>query len=134
MELNPADDRHADEVRPDRTPNEQENHGQQTHSREALDEAPSDSATDGAVSSDDRDDRAAGQLDLDVLERELEDVETALTRLDDGTYWIDEVTGRRLPDDLLADQPTARTSSAPRPPVDPSLHGGSAGDDPDATW
>ena len=47
-------------------------------------------------------------LDLDAIERDLADVEIALTRLDAGTYWTDEVTGAALPDDLLAQQPTAR--------------------------
>lgn len=47
-------------------------------------------------------------LDLDAIERDLADVELALTRLDAGTYWTDEVTGVALPDDLLHSDPTAR--------------------------
>jgi len=47
-------------------------------------------------------------LDLDAIERDLADVEMALTRLDAGTYWTDEVTGAELPVDLLDEQPTAR--------------------------
>jgi RNA polymerase-binding transcription factor DksA len=47
-------------------------------------------------------------LDLDAIERDLADVEVALTRLDAGTYWTDEVTGAELPHDLLATDPTAR--------------------------
>jgi RNA polymerase-binding transcription factor DksA len=47
-------------------------------------------------------------LDLDAIEQDLADVEAALTRLDGGDYWRDEVTGAALPDDLLASQPTAR--------------------------
>jgi len=50
----------------------------------------------------------ARTLDLDGIERDLADVEVALTRLDNGQYWSDEVTGDQLPDDLLADHPTAR--------------------------
>lgn len=50
----------------------------------------------------------ARSLDLDGIERDLADVELALTRLDDGAYWTDEVTGDALPDDLLAEHPTAR--------------------------
>jgi RNA polymerase-binding transcription factor DksA len=46
--------------------------------------------------------------DLDLIERDLADVEIALARLDAGTYWVDEVTGEPLPADLLADHPTAR--------------------------
>ncbi len=47
-------------------------------------------------------------LDLDAIEHDLADVEVALTRLDAGTYWTDEVTGEALPHDLLAANPTAR--------------------------
>ena len=47
-------------------------------------------------------------LDLDAVERDLADVESALSRLDDGTYWTDEISGEPLDDDLLAEQPTAR--------------------------
>lgn len=45
---------------------------------------------------------------IDAIERDLADVEAALARLDAGTYWTDEVTGRPLPSDLLAAQPLAR--------------------------
>ena len=47
-------------------------------------------------------------LDLDAIERDLADVEVALTRLDAGTDWTDEVTGAGLSADLLDEQPTAR--------------------------
>ena len=47
-------------------------------------------------------------LDLDGIERDLADVETALARLDAGTYWSDEVSGDELPAELLAAHPTAR--------------------------
>jgi RNA polymerase-binding transcription factor DksA len=47
-------------------------------------------------------------LDLDGIEQDLADVEVALTRLDAGTYWTDEITGAALPQDLLAANPTAR--------------------------
>lgn len=47
-------------------------------------------------------------LDLDSIERDLADVEVALSRLDAGTYWVDEVTGAELPHDFLAVNPTAR--------------------------
>ncbi len=58
--------------------------------------------------SDRSDLRAEPVLDLDAIERDLADVEVALTRLDAGTYWTDEVTGAELPTDLLAANPTAR--------------------------
>ncbi|CAB4367237.1 MAG: hypothetical protein F2916_00080 [Actinobacteria bacterium] len=47
-------------------------------------------------------------LDLDAIERDLADVDAALTRLDNDTYWVDEVTGQPLSTDLLAAHPTAR--------------------------
>lgn len=50
-------------------------------------------------------------IDLDGIERDLADVEAALSRLDSGTYWTDEVTGDPLPSDLLANRPTARRLS-----------------------
>lgn len=50
----------------------------------------------------------ADELDLDTVERDLDGVDAALGRLDDGTYWTDEVTGEEIPDSVLADDPTAR--------------------------
>lgn len=46
--------------------------------------------------------------DLDRIAAELADAERALTRLDDGTYWTDEVTGEPLSDDVLDESPTTR--------------------------
>jgi len=51
-------------------------------------------------------------LDLDAIERDLADVDAALTRLDNDTYWVDEVTGQPLSADLLSAQPTARRNNA----------------------
>jgi RNA polymerase-binding transcription factor DksA len=51
-------------------------------------------------------------LDLDGIERDLADVEVALSRLDQGTYWTDEVTGAPIPDEVLAAAPTARRTAA----------------------
>ena len=48
---------------------------------------------------------------LGAIERDLGDVQAALDRLNDGTYWTDEVTGDPIPDDVLAAHPTARTVS-----------------------
>jgi RNA polymerase-binding transcription factor DksA len=56
----------------------------------------------------------ADEVDLTAIAADLADVEVALARLDAGTYFTDEVTGRPLPDELLADRPTAR-----RAPADP---------------
>jgi RNA polymerase-binding transcription factor DksA len=47
-------------------------------------------------------------LDLDGVEDDLAGVEVALQRLDAGTYWVDEISGEPLPDDLLAAHPTIR--------------------------
>lgn len=60
-------------------------------------ESPGTSRTSGAT-----------ELDLDVVERDLAAVETALQRLSDGTYWTDEVTGEPIPEPVLAADPTAR--------------------------
>jgi RNA polymerase-binding transcription factor DksA len=51
--------------------------------------------------------------DLDAIAQDLADVDTALGRLEDGTFGTDEVTGAALPDDVLADRPTARRSPPP---------------------
>ena len=51
---------------------------------------------------------AEPRLDLDGIERDLADVELALARLDSGEYWTDEVTGASIPDEHLAEHPTAR--------------------------
>jgi RNA polymerase-binding transcription factor DksA len=50
----------------------------------------------------------AEPVNLDQVEKDLADVETALARLEAGTYWTCEVTGEELPDELLAQQPTTR--------------------------
>ena len=47
-------------------------------------------------------------VDLDRIENDLEGVEAALSRLDDGTYWTDEVSGEPIADDVLASDPVTR--------------------------
>lgn len=47
-------------------------------------------------------------VDLDAIEADLHNVEVALDRLADGTYWTDEVTGQPIPDEVLVLDPTAR--------------------------
>ena len=54
------------------------------------------------------DENAPEPIDLTAIERDLAAVEEALPRLDDGSYWVDDVTGEPLPDDLLAVDPVAR--------------------------
>jgi RNA polymerase-binding transcription factor DksA len=53
----------------------------------------------------------AEPLDLDVIERDLAGVETALQRLDAGTYWTDEVTGAPIDDAVLVTDPTTRRAA-----------------------
>jgi RNA polymerase-binding transcription factor DksA len=48
------------------------------------------------------------QPDLDAIERDLNDVEKSLERLDTGTYFTDEVSGAAIPDSVLAASPTSR--------------------------
>lgn len=72
---------------------------------------------DGTTSIDDgtahddgaRDTSTRAPVDLERIERDLAGVEAALTRLDDGTYWTDEVTGQPIPDEVLEADPVART-------------------------
>ncbi len=51
-------------------------------------------------------------IDLDAIERDLADVEMALSRLDAGTYWVDEVSGQPLPDAVLKANPLTRRNPA----------------------
>lgn len=51
---------------------------------------------------------ALDSLDLDKVERDLADAETALARLDAGTYFTDEVTQLPIDDAVLAANPLAR--------------------------
>jgi|TARA_B100000123_G_scaffold209144_1_gene158203 RNA polymerase-binding transcription factor DksA len=53
----------------------------------------------------------SNDLDVDQIAAELDNVATALTRLSDGTYWTDEVTGEELPAEVLAADPTRRRLS-----------------------
>lgn len=50
-------------------------------------------------------------LDLDLIERDLADVEAALARLDAGTYWTDEITGAAIPIEVLDRQPLTRRAN-----------------------
>ena len=51
---------------------------------------------------------AASKLDLNKIEADLVDVDSALERLDAGTYFTDEVTGQQLAEELLTNNPIAR--------------------------
>ena len=59
------------------------------------------------ITDDDADPEMLDELDLDAVERDLRGVEVALERLDDGTYWTDEVDGQPIPDDVLVRRPAA---------------------------
>lgn len=50
-------------------------------------------------------------VDLDSVEADLAGVEAALERLDDGSYWTDEITGEPIPDDVIAADPLARRAT-----------------------
>jgi RNA polymerase-binding transcription factor DksA len=49
-------------------------------------------------------------INLDRIEQDLADVDVALGRLEDGTYWTCEVTGAEIPAEKLAENPTLRRS------------------------
>ena len=51
-------------------------------------------------------------LNLDDMERDLADVELSLGRLENGTYWTDELTGAPLDSAHLAANPTTRRNPA----------------------
>lgn len=55
---------------------------------------------------------ATAPIDLDAIERDLADVETALARLDAGTYWTDEITGAPIADAVLEAHPLTRRNPA----------------------
>ena len=55
-------------------------------------------------------DTSNGSIDLDRIEQDLADVDIALGRLEDGTYWTCEVTGAEIPAEKLAENPTLRRS------------------------
>ena len=46
--------------------------------------------------------------DLDVIDANLDSVEIALVRLENGTYFSDEITGKPLDEQLLSESPIAR--------------------------
>ena len=47
-------------------------------------------------------------LDLDDIDVKLEAVEVALVRLENETYFTDEITGKPLDEQLLTNNPIAR--------------------------
>ncbi|MHB1128669.1 MAG: hypothetical protein ACYC06_01290 [Ilumatobacteraceae bacterium] len=51
---------------------------------------------------------SVNSLDLDGIDAELDAVEIALVRLENGTYFTDEITGKPLDEHLLTNNPIAR--------------------------
>lgn len=78
---------------------------------EPTDEPATDPAG-GAIHVHDRDARPApathSPVDLDQISADLDGVVAALGRLDDGTYWTDDVTGEPIAESVLAADPVAR--------------------------
>jgi RNA polymerase-binding transcription factor DksA len=54
---------------------------------------------------------------IEDLQNELEEIDLALRRIDDGTYGIDEVTGEPIDPARLEAEPTARVNVGTRPPL-----------------
>ena len=72
------------------------------------DDRPDDHRRRSAAPARTRPPSPAAAPDLERIAGDLADVEVALDRLTDGTYWTDEITGETIPDDVLAEDPTAR--------------------------
>jgi RNA polymerase-binding transcription factor DksA len=72
------------------------------HLDETAPEPPASAETPAAPAS------RRDPVDLDQIEADLAGAESALERLDAGTYWTDEVTGEPIPDDVLTVDPVAR--------------------------
>lgn len=58
--------------------------------------------------------------ELDDIERDLADVQLALTRLDAGTYWTCEVSGRPIAEEMLERNPVLRSLPLDAPPLFPA--------------
>lgn len=86
------------------------NVGEVTDMPEAMPPTPEASALApaGEPANDDR----REPPDLDAVERDLADAEAALGRLDDGSYWRDEVTGEEITDEQLAANPLTRRADS----------------------
>jgi RNA polymerase-binding transcription factor DksA len=80
-----------------------ESEGDQTGELSHYDQHPADTASDTF-------EREKDLSILEQLEAELEEIEAALARLDDGTYGVDEVTGEPIDPERLDALPTARTN------------------------
>ena len=78
---------------------------------------------DGAIDSAGGDpgaDTTSAATNLGAIEdvhNEIEEIDLALRRVDDGTYGIDEVTGEPIDPARLVAEPTARMNVGTRPPL-----------------
>jgi RNA polymerase-binding transcription factor DksA len=75
-----------------------------------------DQATEAAAP--DVEPRPPSEPSVDEVDRLLDEVEAALSRLDDGTYGTCAACGGTIDDLWLARSPTARTCEACTPPMD----------------
>ncbi|HEY7917587.1 MAG TPA: TraR/DksA C4-type zinc finger protein [Acidimicrobiales bacterium] len=80
-----------------------------------TDEAPvqaPEQRTDNGGSGSVPDGFHTSEVSIDAVDDLLDEVEGALTRLDDGTYGLCESCGTPIEDARLADSPTVRSCSA----------------------
>jgi RNA polymerase-binding transcription factor DksA len=68
---------------------------------DAIDEAPATPTAETAPA-------PVAAPDLERIAGDLADIDRALDRLSDGSYWTDEITGETIPDEVLAEDPSAR--------------------------
>ena len=76
---------------------------------ESTPEASGSSEVSGSSEAPGSQDRPVDVAALDQLERDLDGVDAAIARLDDGTYGLDPATGEPIDDALPAEDPTRRT-------------------------
>ena len=85
-------------------------HGSDFESPGAASEPIAEAADAGAVEPDAEPFIAtAAGIDLGAIQHDLEGVQTALERLNEGTYWTDEITGQLIPNEILDAFPLTRT-------------------------
>lgn len=80
-----------------------ESESEQLSEMSSYDQHPADTATETF-------EREKDLSILDQLEAELAELQAALQRIDAGTYGVDDVTGKPIPDERLDAIPAARTN------------------------
>lgn len=96
-------------MEPDMTPMETEVTGDDTNGRQRESASGVAEGPEGALTS---------EASIDAVDHVLDEVEQALSRLDDGTYGRCAICAEAIDDAHLAEVPTARTCEACAPPVD----------------